>query len=250
MPEGLTLLEILLLTLAVLGGSTAVSSLGFGVGMVATPILLLAFEPQAAIVTLAPAATLISALTAWKQRHHIPFKTISPILLLGVLGSLTGVYILSTSDEQLLRITIVILIILLTFITVLDPSLIKDKIPYPKIVGPIIGYVVGFMLGSMAIGGPLIVLFWIMRGWNSNEIRGMAALFLLCIIGTGTIGYIPANLYTGERLTISLIAIVPVFAGYFLGTRIAGLMNEKVFRKAAVGLIVTSSLLVLQREFI
>ena len=162
--ENQTVLEILVVVSATLCGSTVLSTLGFGIGMVATPILLLIFDPQTAIVTLSPAGTVLSALIAWRHRDHILMRETLPIALLGMAGAFTGVYVLSTSDDQLLKIAIVTLIIPLTKLSFFNPTNLKDRIPFPKLVGPFIGYMVGLMLGSMAIGGPLLVIFLIVRG--------------------------------------------------------------------------------------
>lgn len=246
--ENQTVLEILVVVIATLCGSTVLSTLGFGIGMVATPILLLIFDPQTAIVTLSPAGTVLSALIAWRNRAHILMRETLPIALLGMAGAFTGVYVLSTSDDQLLKIAIVTLIIPLTILSFFNPTNLKDRIPFPKIVGPFIGYLVGLMLGSMAIGGPLLVIFLIVRGWKSYAIRGSMSFFLLCVMVCALIGFVPAGLYGEGRIVLSAVAFVPMIAGFWVGSRLANRMNENLFRKCSVTVIVLSSLTVIIRE--
>ena len=246
--ENQTVLEILVVVIATLCGSTVLSTLGFGIGMVATPILLLIFDPQTAIVTLSPAGTVLSALIAWRNRDHILMRETLPIALLGMAGAFTGVYVLSTSDDQLLKIAIVTLIIPLTILSFFNPTNLKDRIPFPKLVGPFIGYLVGLMLGSMAIGGPLLVIFLIVRGWKSYAIRGSMSFFLLCVMVCALIGFVPAGLYGEGRIVLSAVAFVPMIAGFWVGSRLANRMNENLFRKCSVTVIVISSLTVIIRE--
>tara|TARA_Y100000780_G_scaffold198905_1_gene190105 strand:- start:71 stop:826 length:756 start_codon:yes stop_codon:yes gene_type:complete len=246
--ENQTVLEILVVVIATLCGSTVLSTLGFGIGMVATPILLLIFDPQTAIVTLSPAGTVLSALIAWRNRDHILMRETLPIALLGMAGAFTGVYVLSTSDDQLLKIAIVTLIIPLTILSFFNPTNLKDRIPFPKLVGPFIGYLVGLMLGSMAIGGPLLVIFLIVRGWKSYAIRGSMSFFLLCVMVCALIGFVPAGLYGEGRIVLSAVAFVPMIAGFWVGSRLANRMNENLFRKCSVTVIVLSSLTVIIRE--
>lgn len=246
--ENQTVLEILVVVIATLCGSTVLSTLGFGIGMVATPILLLIFDPQTAIVTLSPAGTVLSALIAWRNRDHILMRETLPIALLGMVGAFTGVYVLSTSDDQLLKIAIVTLIIPLTILSFFNPTNLKDRIPFPKLVGPFIGYLVGLMLGSMAIGGPLLVIFLIVRGWKSYAIRGSMSFFLLCVMVCALIGFVPAGLYGEGRIALSAVAFVPMIAGFWVGSRLANRMNENLFRKCSVAVIVLSSLTVIIRE--
>ena len=246
--ENQTVLEILVVVIATLCGSTVLSTLGFGIGMIATPILLLIFDPQTAIVTLSPAGTVLSALIAWRHRDQILMRETLPIALLGMVGAFTGVYVLSTSDDQLLKIAIVTLIIPLTILSFFNPTNLKDRIPFPKIVGPFIGYLVGLMLGSMAIGGPLLVIFLIVRGWKSYAIRGSMSFFLLCVMVCALIGFVPAGLYGEGRIVLSAVAFVPMIAGFWVGSRLANRMNENLFRKCSVAVIVLSSLTVIIRE--
>ena len=246
--ENQTVLEILVVVIATLCGSTVLSTLGFGIGMVATPILLLIFDPQTAIVTLSPAGTVLSALIAWRHRDHILMRETLPIALLGMAGAFTGVYVLSTTDDHLLKIAIVTLIIPLTILSFFNPTNLKDRIPFPKLVGPFIGYLVGLMLGSMAIGGPLLVIFLIVMGWKSYAIRGSMSFFLLCVMVCALIGFVPAGLYGEGRIALSAVAFVPMIAGFWVGSRLANRMNENLFRKCSVAVIVLSSLTVIFKE--
>ena len=246
--DSLGALEISVLISSVFVGSIVLSSLGFGIGMVAIPFLLLVLEPQAAVVTLAPAGACMGLMTYWRNRQYVPMTDTIPILIFAVLGSITGVYILSSSDDQILRISIVLIIMLLTLVTTIKPAAMENKIPYPRVVGSGIGYLVAVMMGSMHIGGPLLVLFFLIRGWKSYAIRGSMPLFLACVTITSSIGFLPAGLYTEKTIIMSVIALVPTIIGYALGSRIANRMNERDFRKLAVLLILSSSLLVLAKE--
>ena len=246
----LTLIQILVSLLAVLAGSTVLASLGFGIGMVATPILLLVLDPQTAVVVLNTVSVPITGLLVWQTRKSLRVKEALPIVLLGLVGALVGAYVLSTSGERVLRLSIVVLIILLAGATALGPSALQGRIPYPKVVGSAIGFFVGLMLGSLAIGGPLLVLFILGQGWNRLRIRAFLSLYLFVIMTSATVGYIPTGLFTPDRILLALMGIAPVLLGFWLGSRIAGRMNEVIFRRVAIGVIVATSLMVLVRELI
>lgn len=245
---GLSLIQILVAVLATLAGSTVLASLGFGIGMVATPFLLLVLDPQTAVVMLNAVSVPITGMLVWQTRHHLRFRETLPIALLGLAGALLGAYVLSTSGERVLRLSIVVLIMILAAATAFDPTSLQSKIPYPKVVGGIIGFIVGLMLGSLAIGGPLLVLFILSQGWGRHSLRASMSLYLFVIMTSSTIGYIPTGLFTQERLLLVLLALPPVFIGFWLGSRIAGRMNETLFRRVAIGVIVASSISVLARE--
>jgi uncharacterized membrane protein YfcA len=245
---GLSLIQILVAVLATLAGSTVLASLGFGIGMVATPFLLLVLDPQTAVVMLNAVSVPITGMLVWQTRRNLRFRETLPIALLGLAGALLGAYVLSTSGERVLRLSIVVLIMFLAAATAFNPTSLQIKIPYPKVVGGIIGFIVGLMLGSLAIGGPLLVLFILSQGWGRHSLRASMSLYLFVIMTSSTIGYIPTGLFTQERLLLVLLALPVVFIGFWLGSRLAACMNETLFRRVAIGVIVASSISVLARE--
>ena len=246
----LSFLQTLVVVLATLAGSTVLASLGFGIGMVATPVLLLVLDPQTAVVMLNAVSVPITGLLVWQTRRHLNVRDSLPIILLGLAGALVGAYFLSTSGDRVLRLSIVVLIILLAAATAFNPARLRGRMPYPKVVGGFIGFFVGLMLGSLAIGGPLLVLFVLSRGWDRHSIRAFLSLYLFVIMVSATVGYIPAGLFTQERTMLTLVALPPALLGFWLGNRLAGRMNEGLFRRVAIGVIVASSVSVLMRELV
>ncbi|MCI0770584.1 MAG: sulfite exporter TauE/SafE family protein [Chloroflexi bacterium] len=244
----LSFLQTLVVVLATLAGSTVLASLGFGIGMVATPVLLLVLAPQTAVVMLNAVSVPVTGLLVWQTRRHLNVRDSLPIILLGLAGALVGAYVLSTSGDRVLRLSIVVLIILLAAATAFNPARLRGRVPYPKVVGGLIGFFVGVMLGSLAIGGPLLVLFVLSRGWDRHSIRAFLSLYLFVIMVSATVGYIPAGLFTQERTMLTLVALPPALLGFWLGNRLAGRMNEGLFRRVAIGVIVASSVSVLVRE--
>ena len=218
--------------------------------MVATPVLLLVLDPQTAVVMLNAVSVPITGLLVWQTRRHLNVRDSLPIILLGLAGALVGAYVLSTSGDRVLRLSIVVLIILLAAATAFNPARLRGRVPYPKVVGGLIGFFVGVMLGSLAIGGPLLVLFVLSRGWNRHSIRAFLSLYLFVIMVSATVGYIPAGLFTQERTMLTLVALPPALLGFWLGSRLAGRMNEGLFRRVAIGVIVASSVSVLVRELV
>ena len=64
------------------------------------------------------------------------------------------------------------------------------------------------------------------------------------------VGYGVAGLYTQERLVLILVVIVPVMLGLRLGGFLLKHMNEQLFPRAVISVIVATSLTVLVREAI
>lgn len=239
--------QIIVMILAAFLGSTVLSAIGFGIGMVAMPILLLVLEQQTAVIVLNTVSVPVTLLVAMRTRKHASMRQTLPIAVAGVMGALTGAFVLSIADTQILRVSTVVLIILLTALTATS---LNFRIPLEWLVGPIIGFVVGIMLGALAIGGPLLVVFVLAIGWQRHAVRASLSMYLLFIMVAATVGYVVNKEYTTERLILVAIAIWPILIGFWIGDRIAGRLNEVLFRRAAIGVIIVTSLIVLAREIL
>ncbi len=243
--SALTLPRLIVAVGATLLGSTVFSSLGFGIGMVAIPILLLQFDPQTTIVVLNSVEVPLVALMVWQNRSYLKMAEMLPIAVAGLVGALLGAFVLVSAADRPLRISIGALIIALTLVTALN---FRGPIPKPRIVGPVVGFVVGLMLTALGIGGPLLALFMLARDWQRDTIRGSMSLLFLFVMPTAVFGYALGGLYTTERVMLSLVVTLPVLAGFFLGSEIARSMNERVFRVGAIAVIMVTSVVVLARE--
>ena len=241
----LTLLQIVVAVAASFVGSTVFSTVGFGIGMVAIPVFLLVLDPQTAVVMLNTVEVPLMALMVYQNRSHLKMAETLPIAISGLAGALVGAFILVSADARPLRISIVALIIALTIVTAFN---FRGPIPKPRVVRPIVGFAVGLMLTALAIGGPILALFMLAMLWQRHAVRGSMSLYFLFIMPTAVFGYAVGGLYTPERIMLTAIVTPPVVLGFLLGSRLARNMNERVFRKAAIAVIMVTSLVVLVRE--
>ena len=165
--------------------------------------------------------------------------------LLGVAGAVVGVFALTASAEEAIRLSAISVILVLSVITAASPT---SSFRVPSRVGPPLGFGAAVLLGAMAIGGPVMALYALARGWAKNSVRGTLALYFLPVTAALTVGYAAAGLYSPERLVFIGIAQGPVLVGALVGTRLAQVMSDHIFRKSVLALIIASSLAVLVRE--
>lgn len=226
-------------------GATVLSTVGFGIGMTTTPVLLLVFDPQTAVVTVNTISILLFGLIIHQNRSEIPLRSVAPWCVAGLAGVPVGVFVLSSANASLLRIGITALIIALTAVTALN---LQRVMPRSRWFGLAVAAVVSALLNSLGIGGPLMALYILARGWPPNALRGSLALYFVVVEASGVVGYGIAGLLTAERVVLILITVIPVFLGFRLATFLVRRMNEVIFRRAALAVIVVTSLMVLARE--
>lgn len=228
-------------------GSTVLSTVGFGIGMSTTPVLLLILDPQSVVVMVNTVSLGLFVLIIYQARGDLPTREMIPITIAGLLGVPFGVFILSSANESALRIAITGVIIALTIAVAFD---VRGPIPKSNIVGAPIGFVVGVLLTALGIGGPLLALFLLTREWPRQTIRVSLSFYFLVIEFTGVVGFGVAGLFTIDRIKLILVATVPVLLGFALATVLLRHMNERIFQRAVVIVIISTSIAVIGRELV
>ena len=243
--DNLDLTTTIVAMLGLMAGSTVLGTLGFGLAIAAAPLLLLVLDVQSVVVILNVAPILIYVLIIARTWRVIPFGQIVPVVAAGLVGAPIGVLALSFVPENLLRITISLLILALTACVVF-----RVQIPYGRSEKTLIpvGFSVGALVIATGMGGPILALMMLYKVWSAEMLRGSLALFFLLIMATGALGYGVAGLYTAERVGLILLVIVPVLFGFRLSNLIVGRLDERRFRHGVIAFITVSSLVVLGRE--
>lgn len=228
---------------------TVFSALGFGIGIVGIPLLLLVFDPTTAIILLNVMASPVVAVIVLRNRAHLAGREVLPIAIAGIIGALIGARALGALDiaahGQLFGIAILALIIALTIGGMFKMPFPK---PNPRIAGPISGFLVGLFITAIGVGGPLLVLFLLSQGWSRQSIRASMALFFIFMVAALLAGYAMNGLFTPPRLTLIAVAFVPAVLAALLGDRIAQRLTDAIWRRAVVAIVLTTSVFALARE--
>ena len=226
-------------------GAVVLGTAGFGIGMTAAPIMLTVTDPVTVVVAVNALGLLTYGAVLYETRSHVPAREMTPVGLAGLAGVPIGVYFLASTDAAVLRISITVAILALAVVVGMN---LQRPVPRPRLVGPVLGFAVGLMVATLGIGGPLLVLFLLTQGALRQTVRASMAFFFFPIEAASVIGFVAAGLFTAERVTLVLAAIPACLIGFWIATLLARRMNERVFKNAAVGIIVVTSLTVLVRE--
>ncbi len=237
--------EILVAVPVMLMGSTVLSTVGFGIGIATTPLLLLVIEPQTVVVVVNTVSLVLFALIIWQTRRHLRVRELLPVIAGGALGAPIGVLVLSALGGSALRIGITGLVIVFTLSLKFDAL---TELSRRRWTGPLIGLTVGALLAGFGIGGPLVAIYVLARKLPTQAVRGQLALYFLVVESVAAAGYAVTGLLTTERLALIAIVVPPVILGYVLGSALVGRMSETRFRQSVVGVILATSVIILVRE--
>ena len=234
-----------LAALIVLAGSTVLGTVGFGIAVTTSPLLLLFIEARTVVVMLNTVSVALFILMLFQTRNYLPLREMAPVTAAGVLGVPVGVFVLSSLDGPALRIGIAVIIILTTISLRLRLPAVRIS---PGLLGPAVGFVVAVLLASLALGGPILVLLLLARNWGSQAIRASLSFYFLLVLTPSIAGYAIAGLFTLERVMLVLIMIPPALLGFSVASVLVRHLNERRFRHGVIAIIMVSSVMVLGRE--
>ena len=224
----------LLVVLGTLSG--LVSGLtGFGSGLILMGTLVAIMPVQQATVVAAVLAIVLAAVNVHSVRRHIPWRELPPTLLTGVPAVAAGVWLLTVLDDRLLKLGVVAIILVGATTVLWAPRGRRYDAPWLSLVA---GAASGVFNGALGTGGPPLVLFALLRGWDKECCKAYySALFLL--MGTFRLTLlVMQGVATRLALGQGVLILVPVVGAWFLGKWVFQRVSTRVFRYAGVALLV------------
>lgn len=237
--------EILVTAASILTGSIVLGTVGFGMGLTAAPIMLTQIDPITVVVSLNTVGLLMYSLSLYQSRAYLEFRSTTPIAVAGILAVPVGVFLLTTLNIGILRLSISLGILFFAIGFILKINYIVPKF---RGLPALIGFVVGLMLVTLGIGGPILVIFLLSMGTDKHTYRANIAYFMMLVEFACVIGYIIGGLFSIDILVLIGLMMVPVLIGYVVSRAIVNRLNEIAFRNAVTAVIIAGSFIVIGRE--
>ena len=184
------------------------TALGFGMAVIAAPIIVL-FKPEWVPVVLTMNALVLCLLNTWNQRQHLETQHLSVSFLTRIPGSILGAWLLMHLDTTWLQFSVAACV-LLAVVT----SYLGKQFPYTPKRLAVASFFSGITGTTTSIGGPPMAL--VMQHGKSPTIRANLSLYFSysCIVSLIAYGYM--GLLTISIL-ITCISFIPVCLLGFLG---------------------------------
>lgn len=218
--------SIILFTIIILVASILQTSTGFGFSIMATPFLLLLFEPREAIQINLILSLVISAALIMKIKKDIDIGILKR-LGVGSLGGLPiGISIFLMFDMTLLKISVSVLILVLTVLLVLN-----FRIRSSRKRDLTAGGFSGAFTTSIGMPGPPLLLYFSGTDTIKEKLRGTTLAFYLWIYAVSLVIQV---VFAGTSVDIwktSAAGLPIVVIGLFLGQILFWWINQEMFRK-------------------
>ena len=214
---------------------------GFAFGVVAIA-LMLPLGQGVLMVPVALAGSVLSQLVALGSfRRDIDYGRLWPFLLPGLVGVPIGTAALRWTDPHGFRLSLGLMLVVFAVY-----GLVRGQ-GRPMTRGgrgadAAIGLIGGAMGGYAGVSGIAPTIWCGLRGWPSDQQRAIYQPFILIIQAVALFSGGTAHLFPAGALTIAAICAAPVAIGTWCGMRIYRRMDERLFRRAVLALLLVSGI--------
>ena len=228
--SGQIILGILIIfTAAMTQGATS-----FGFSLIALPLLGMMIPLQVAVPILMIYSLILNSMILYSIRRHVQLKKILLLVIFGMVGTPFGVQLLKVLEENTLKMMVGIIIVLVAGVNLTGYHFtVKNE----KAAFIPVGLASGLLNGSVSFGGPPIVLFLNNQRVAKQIFRGNLTLYFWIINLFSIPTYFLSGLITQEVGIYSLYLLPGLILGTFLGIRIGNRVNEALFKRVSMSLI-------------
>ncbi|MFW6123993.1 MAG: sulfite exporter TauE/SafE family protein [Acidobacteriota bacterium] len=222
----LTFIESLLAFFIATGGALLQGSIGFGLGLIGVPLLVMLnpiFVPGPVLLS----ALSLTTLMAHRERHTIRAKEIKWAVAGRIIGAVLGSFLLTIIPKKNVSILFGAMILLAVIISI---SGIKLKLKPVNLLGA--GTASGIMGTSSAIGGaPMALIYQHQKG---PKIRG--SLSTIFIFGTiiSLTSLIIINRFGLIEIYSTSVLLPGTFLGFLLSKRLTRIIDKGMIRRAVL----------------
>ena len=220
---------IIIIILAVLAGGLVKGTLGFGMPMVALPIIAFIIPPTTAMILLCAPIFLTNFLQI-KFRQCVSSYRFLPMFLCLIIGLIIGARLILEIDVKTITQIIAVSIIFAALVNCFGIKIKNINKNHENTITSLIGFGSGILGGLSTFYGPPMLAYLVAVDLPKEKfVRTVSTMYFI-----GSFPLYGSLIYYGfatkEDLIFSLILIIPAFIAQLVGTKIRDKFNQKQFR--------------------
>lgn len=218
---------------------------GFGSGLIAIPLLALMLPLTIVVPLVVFLDYVASASHGLKDRAHIQWHQILPLLPFSALGVLTGLYLFKAVDTVMLAHALGVFVLLYALYTLVSKDSEGKASGLWAIPAGSLGGLVGTLFGT---GGPFYVVYLKHRGLPKTQFRAtFATVFLMD--GAGRLaGYLAGGYFDRDWILLAAMSLPLMATGLYLGGHVHTNISQRSFQVAVSMLLVVSGTSLILRQ--
>ncbi len=228
---------ILLVVGAVFFGVFSQTVSGFGLGLVAMPVLSAAVGLDVARPLMALVAVCMQMSMMIRMRASLSFRTIGMMSVMGFLGIPLGVRLAESGwlQEDVLLTGLALLTVSYALYALFSPQI--PELKNDRSMGPF-AFASGLLSGAYNVGGPPIIIYADARRWTADQMRSNLQGFFMfkgvvLLIAHAISGNFTRNVWVGFAWSIPAMV-----AGLGIGFALYGRIDDARFRQIVLWLLV------------
>ncbi|WP_418358072.1 sulfite exporter TauE/SafE family protein [Shewanella basaltis] len=231
---------LILASVIVFFGALTQSLIGFGVAVVASPLLYIV-NPQLVPVPIIVMGFAISAMTLFRERGHLQFNGLQYALLGRIPGGFAGAGLLLFAPQAILGLIIAAIVYIAVIL-----SVYKVTAPINRISLFIAGIFSGIFGNIAAIGGPPMAI--LLAGQDANQFRAALSAFFVfsSLIALGILAAV--GLVEIKHLWLSLMLLPSVIGGYLVSGLLINHVDKNKTRTATLILCTISATILVAKS--
>ena len=220
---------IIIIILAVLAGGLVKGTLGFGMPMVALPIIAFIIPPTTAMILLCAPIFLTNFLQI-KFRQGVSSYRFLPMFSSLIIGLIIGARLILEIDVNTITQIIAVSIIFAALVNCFGIKIKNINKNHENTITSLIGFGSGILGGLSTFYGPPMLAYLVAVDLPKEKfVRTVSTMYFI-----GSFPLYGSLIYYGfatkEDLIFSLILIIPAFIAQQVGTKIRDEFNQKQFR--------------------
>ena len=220
---------IIIIILAVLAGGLVKGTLGFGMPMVALPIIAFIIPPTTAMILLCAPIFLTNFLQI-KFKQGVSSYRFLPMFLSLIIGLIIGARLILEINVNTITQIIAVSIIFAALVNCFGIKIKNINKNHENTITSLIGFGSGILGGLSTFYGPPMLAYLVAVDLPKEKfVRTVSTMYFI-----GSFPLYGSLIYYGfateEDLIFSLILIIPAFIAQQVGTKIRDEFNQKQFR--------------------
>lgn len=235
--DGLNL--ALFLAAAFFGGLTSGLS-GFAMGLVVSGVWLHIIAPDLNALLIVLCGLVTQGSGIWRVRRAINWRAVSPFIIGGALGVPAGTALLTSVDQNTLRLSMGFLLVVYSLYSLIRPALKPVQGGVPANFG--VGVANGLIGGLTGLGGIAVTVWCQLRGGPKDAQRAVFQPVMFATFAMSAISFGFADAFTVETFKLYALVLPVLIAGTWSGLRLYGKLDDAAFRKIILLLMLVSGL--------
>lgn len=201
---------------------------GFGAGLVAIPLLCLIIEVKEVVPLCILNIVVINAFMVYTLRDFLDKRKILPLVFGAIPGILIGSVFFTSVNERQVSIFLGSLLVLYSVYNLLArPRLLK----MPSWSGYFAGFCSGGITALLSTGGPPVIVYTTLRGWEKNVIKSTLNGFFLVNASFTALVQVAGGITSLSTMKYFSVTVPMVLLGTAIGSRFTEKINHRVYLK-------------------